>query len=82
MAAHGMPVGIIIREGTRADIRQVYSLVEGLSPKLVIADRHTAPKLSAISSKRMIFRQLFQRSDEIINHKNSMIKITYGAPFH
>ena len=34
-----MPVGIIIREGTRADIRQVYSLVEGLSPKLVIADK-------------------------------------------
>ena len=73
MAAHGMPVGIIIREGTRADIRQVYSLVEGLSPKLVIADRHTAPIHSAISLKRMIFRQLFQRADEVTNHKKNMI---------
>ena len=39
-----MPVGIIIREGTRADIRQVYSLVEGLSPRVVIADKAYSAK--------------------------------------
>ena len=37
--AHGMPVRIIIAEGTCADIRQAYPLVEGLSPKIVIADK-------------------------------------------
>ena len=37
---HGMPVRIIIIEGTCADIRQAYSLVEGLSPKvIIIADK-------------------------------------------
>ena len=35
--------------------------------------RHTAPKLFAINLKRMIFRWLFQRANEVINHKNSMI---------
>ena len=34
-----MPVRIIITEGTSADIRQAYTLVEGLSPKVVIADK-------------------------------------------
>lgn len=34
----------LLEKATRADIRQVYSLVEGLSPKLVIADRHYSAK--------------------------------------
>ena len=44
MAAHGMPVRIILTEGTRTDIRQAYSLVERLSPKLVIANRAYSAK--------------------------------------
>ena len=42
---HGIPVRIIIIEGTCADIRQAYSLVEGLSPKLVIADKAYSAKV-------------------------------------
>ena len=52
--AHGMPVRIVIIEGTCADIRQAYSLVEGLSPKLVIADK-------AYSAK--VFRNQLEKDD-------------------
>ena len=39
-----MPVRIIITEGIGADIRQAYPLVEGLSPKIVIADKAYSAK--------------------------------------
>ena len=39
-----MPVRIIITEGTCADIRQAYPLVEGLNPKVVIADKAYSAK--------------------------------------
>lgn len=44
MDAHGIPVRIIITEGTCADIRQAYPLVEGLNPKVVIADKAYSAK--------------------------------------
>ena len=39
-----MPVRIIITEGTCADIRQAYPLVEGLSTKIVLADKAYSAK--------------------------------------
>ena len=42
--AHGMPVRIIITEGTCADIRQASPFVGGLSPKVVIADKAYSAK--------------------------------------
>ena len=39
MDAHGLPVRVIITEGTCADIRQACSLVEGIRAEAVIADK-------------------------------------------
>ena len=37
--AHGMPVRIIITEGTRADCTQTQTLIDGVSAKHLLADR-------------------------------------------
>ena len=37
--AHGMPVGIIITEGTRADCKEAVHLIEGISAEALPSDR-------------------------------------------
>ena len=71
--AHGMPVRIIITEGTCADIRQTYPLAEGLRPKLVIADKAYNAKAFRNQLEEDDIQALFQRTSEVINHKKSII---------
>ena len=37
--AHGMPVRILITEGTRADCKEAVHLIEGISAEVLLADR-------------------------------------------
>ena len=37
--AHGMPLGILITEGTRADCTQAFQLIEGITAEYLLADR-------------------------------------------
>ena len=37
--AHGMPVRILVTEGTRADCKEAVHLIEGISAEILLADR-------------------------------------------
>ena len=37
--AHGMPVRILVTEGTRADCKETVHLIEGISAEILLADR-------------------------------------------
>ncbi len=37
--AHGMPIRILITEGTRADCKEAVHLIEGISTQVLLADR-------------------------------------------
>ena len=37
--ANGMPVRVIVREGTRADCKEAVNLIEGIEAKALLADR-------------------------------------------
>ena len=37
--AHGMPIRILITEGTRADCKEAVHLIEGISAEILLADR-------------------------------------------
>ena len=37
--AHGMPVRILVTEGTRADCKEAVHLIEGISAEALLADR-------------------------------------------
>ena len=39
VAAHGMPVGIIVSKGTSADGKQAEALIDGIEAKVLLADR-------------------------------------------
>ena len=39
MAAHGMPVGIIVTKGTSADGKQAEARIDGIEAKVLPADR-------------------------------------------
>ena len=39
MDAHGMPVRILITEGTRADCKEAVHLIKGISAQVLLADR-------------------------------------------
>ena len=77
-----MPVRIIITEGPCADIRQTYTLIEGLSPKVVIADRAYSAKSFRNQLKEADIQAVIQRSNEATGLKNSMIKNCINALFH
>ena len=37
--AHGMPIRILVTEGTRADCKEAVHLIEGISTEILLADR-------------------------------------------
>ena len=37
--AHGMPIRILVTEGTRADCKEAVHLIEGISAETLLADR-------------------------------------------
>ena len=37
--AHGMPIRILVTEGTRADCKEAVHLIEGISAEILLADR-------------------------------------------
>ena len=39
MDAHGLPVRVVITEGTRADCKEAVALIDGLSAEALLADR-------------------------------------------
>ena len=66
--AHGMPVRVLVTEGTRADCKEAVRLIEGISAEMLLADR-------GYDTDDIIAYALSQGMEVVIPSKNSNIHL-------
>ena len=63
VAAHGMPVGIIVTKGTSADGKQAEARIDGIEAKVLLADRGYDSETIVKKAERPECKRLFHHAE-------------------